>query len=280
MQTTDERMAEEKSAYEISNIPGGVDRELERLRSQALLAWKREARHLQWFGLRDGMSVLDVGSGPGFASEQLLDLLPNGSVTALEVDPVMIERAEKYLAGRSGERLKLVQGSLMHSGLPEASYDFAFARLVFQHLTDPVAAARSIGRLLKPGGKLVITDIDDRLHLIEPEDPPEVQAINERFIEEHRQRGGDRNIGRKLLHILREAGYVDVALDLIGVHSDEFGMDTMAPIGGVNAYRALLDEGKITEEELDLLVAAEKRAHEPDAINMYVIFTACGTKPE
>jgi len=278
MQITDH--ADQKSAYEISEIPGGVDRELERLRSQALLSWAREERHLRWFGLRDGMSVLDVGSGPGFVSGQLLDMLPNGSVTALEVDPVMVERAEKYLAGRTGERLRLVQGSLMNSGLPPASYDFAYARLIFQHLPDPVAAAREIKHLLKPGGKLVIMDIDDRLHLFDPEDPPEVQAISNRFIEEHKQKGGDRNIGRKLLRILRDAGFVDVSLDLIGVHSDEYGIDTMAPVAGDDAYRALLEEGKITQEELELMVAADKRAHEPDAISMYVIFTACGTKLE
>jgi SAM-dependent methyltransferase len=143
-----------------------------------------------------------------------------------------------------------------------------------------VAAAREIKHLLKPGGKLVIMDIDDRLHLFDPEDPPEVQAISNRFIEEHKQKGGDRNIGRKLLRILRDAGFVDVSLDLIGVHSDEYGMDTMAPIAGDDVYRALLEEGKITQEELELMVAADKRAHEPDAISMYVIFTACGTKLE
>src|SRR5438067_6805918 len=96
----------EKSAYEVSAVPGGVDKEIERLRDQALLMWEREARNLRWFGLRDGMDVLDVGSGPGFVSAQLLDIVPNGSVTALEVDPVMVGRARRYMDGRLGERLR------------------------------------------------------------------------------------------------------------------------------------------------------------------------------
>ena len=278
MQTAEE-MNSEKSAYEITTIPGGIDREIERLRHQALLAWDREERNLRWFGLRDGMSVLDVGSGPGFVSGQLFDMLPNGLVTALEIDPVMVGRAEKYLADRISDHLRLVEGSLMHSGLPEASYDFAYARLVFQHLPDPIAAAREIRRLLKPDGKLVILDIDDTLHLFDPEDPPEVKAITERFIQEHKSKGGDRNIGRKLLRILKEAGFESPTLELIAVHSDEYGIDDMAPQSGRESFLPLLEEGLITEPELQLLVAADERGRGPEAINMYVIFTACGTNP-
>ncbi len=166
----------------------------------------------------------------------------------------------------------------MSSDLPEASFDFAYARLVFQHLPDPVAAARAIGRLLKPGGKLVLLDIDDKMHLFDPEDPPEVKAITERFIEEHKQKGGNRNIGRQLLRILREAGFTNPRLDLIGVHSDEYGIEVMSPASGRETLRYLFAEGKITQEELDLLIAADDRAREPDVITMYVIFMGCGTK--
>ena len=35
------------------------------------------------------MNVLEAGSGPGFFTEKLLELLPNSSVTALEIDPVL-----------------------------------------------------------------------------------------------------------------------------------------------------------------------------------------------
>ena len=46
--------------------------EVKRLASQARGGWGKEARTLSWFGLQDGMSVLELGSGPGFITEQLL----------------------------------------------------------------------------------------------------------------------------------------------------------------------------------------------------------------
>src|SRR5215203_2406576 len=91
MQAIEETHEDNRGAYRIAEMPGGVDIEVERLRQQALLAWSEEARQLKWFGLRDGMSILDVGSGPGFVSAQLLDMLPNSTVTGIELDPVMIE---------------------------------------------------------------------------------------------------------------------------------------------------------------------------------------------
>ena len=68
------------SSYVAAEAPIGLDKELERLRNQTLISWAKEARNLQWLGLRDDMTVLELGSGPGFVSEGLLDLLPNGNL--------------------------------------------------------------------------------------------------------------------------------------------------------------------------------------------------------
>src|SRR5436190_5785743 len=122
-----------ESAYDVSTMPGGVDREIERLRDQALTTWPKESRFLKWWGLADGMSVIDVGAGPGFITGELLDSLPSSNITALEIDPVMIERAERYLTSKDSSRVKIVKGSVMNLDLPDNSFDFAIARYLFQH---------------------------------------------------------------------------------------------------------------------------------------------------
>jgi ubiquinone/menaquinone biosynthesis C-methylase UbiE len=267
-----------ESAYDISTMPGGVDRELERLRDQALMTWRREARNLKWWGLQDGMSVIDVGAGPGFVTAELLDLLPSGRVTALEIDPVMIERAEKYLAGKADDRLTILKGSVMGTKLPDDTFDFAITRYVLEHLPDPVGAAREVRRILKPGGKFVVLDVDDDEHVWEPEDPPEVKAVQERFREEHKAKGGDRYIGRKLLRILKKAGFQNCTIEAIVIHSDEMGMDTVAPQLGPDYYKPDLEAGRIMEHELEAILETDKKLHGPDGLVMYLVFMVCGEK--
>src|SRR3954453_8412645 len=197
--------AKTESAYDASSQPIGLDREVERLRDQALMAWEKEARNLEWLGLRDGMAILELGSGPGFVTRQLLEMAPGGSVTSVEIDPVLIERAEQYLQGYGDGRWRIVKVSVMETGLPDNSFDFAYARFLFQHLPDPVGAAKEVFRVLKPGGMFVIADIDDGLLIFEPPASPEIEAINERLREDHASKGGNRRIGRWLPRMLREA---------------------------------------------------------------------------
>jgi SAM-dependent methyltransferase len=257
-----------------------LDAEVERLRAQALLSWEKEARTLGWFGLQDGMSVLELGSGPGFVTGQLLAWLPGSEITALEIDPVLIERARGYLASKDGGRVRFVEASILNTGLPAEQFDFAVARLIFQHLPDPVAAVEEVRRVLKPGGTLVIVDSDDEIWGLTDPAIPEMGLILERYGQAQAARGGNRLVGRRLLRILEAAGFVDLDLEAVLFHSDALGLDAFDPQFDPDRLVSLVSVGLLSEADLAQIRASRQAFDEAERpFALMILLMACGRKP-
>lgn len=268
-------------SYKASEMNDDLGKEIERLRLQTLTVWDKEARNLGWFGLRDGMSILEVGSGPGFVTEQLLTLCPKSRVTCVEIDPDLIGPAERYLGSRGLEgRYVIVQGDVSEMDLPDDTFDFAYARLLFQHLGEPRGAMREIWRVLKPGGKLVINDIDIGLgEIVEPVNP-EADAIEARLHESRSLRGGNPRIGRRLWRMLEATGYVNMDLEVVPVHTDKTGIEAIFPkewdAGG---FRPALEMGVMTEADVETMRQAHVAFHaSPDKYALFVSLMVCGAK--
>lgn len=266
-------------SYHITQMHRDLESEIQRLRVQVQLTWKKESRTLAWFGLRDGMSILEPGSGPGFITGLLLDLLPQSSVTSVEIDPIMITQATDYLHEKRGDRLCIEEASVMDTGLPENSYDFAVARFLFQHLPDPVGAAKEIFRVLKPNGKLVIIDTDYGLWGIMDPTFPGVKAIEEKHIESHIAQGGNPYFGRQLLRILQAAGFQCLDLEGIVTHSDTVGLKMVMPLYDADQLLPSVKAGVVSEAEYALVRASrEQFVTYPRALILSLLLLACGEK--
>lgn len=104
-------------------------------------------------GIRSGNSAADIGAGTGFITEELLR---NGiAVTAVDQSDEMLSIIqEKYpnvaAVKGSGENLPIVDGSV----------DYAFANMYLHHVEEPAKAIQEMTRIIKSGGKVVITDLD------------------------------------------------------------------------------------------------------------------------
>jgi len=270
-----------ESSYKASELHADVEKEIERLRAQSLWTWEKESRNLAWFGLRDGMSVLELGSGPGFVTEQLLQMLPNSHVTQLELDPDMVRRSEQYLTPNFSGRFTIIEGSIMNMELPDNSFDFAFARYLFQHLPDPLGAMREVYRVLKPGGVLAITDVEDKLGVIFEPESAEADAIEAKMTSMQSQKGGDRNVGRKLWKLMASAGFESLDLEGRIGHSDKIGIDNIVPPEwDPGALQPALDAGVITEEDVEVMHREHIRFQEsPDKYMLFVLLMAKGEKP-
>jgi len=250
------------------------------LRAQALLSWSREARALGQLGLQDGMAILEVGSGPGFITERLLDALPHATVTAVDLDPDMCDLARARLAQYLGDRLEIVNASILYPDLPENSFDFALARYVFHHLSAPDLAAVQILPLLKPAGRIAIADIDDAIGGLVVPRLAAFEQLASKVRQVQASSAGDREIGRKLWRLMADAGYVKLGLDMVVYHSDELGLASFAPQYDPERYRPLVADGVLTGEEWERYRAAYAQfMAAPDALILQLLMLAYGTKP-
>jgi ubiquinone/menaquinone biosynthesis C-methylase UbiE len=107
--------------------------------------------------LRPEMAVADVGSGTGFVAAGLAPLVKR--VYVVDGSPEMIEVAKKNLSAFKNIEYHQADGSSLP--FPEDSLDAIFANMYLHHTTNPQAAIREMVRVLRPGGRLVITDMDE-----------------------------------------------------------------------------------------------------------------------
>jgi len=110
--------------------------------------------------LHPDMVVADVGAGTGFVTEGLAPLVRH--VHVLDRSPQMLEVARKNLAKFGNLEFHVADGLAL--SLPDYSLDAAFANMYLHHCPDPLAAIREMVRTLRPGGRLVITDLDKHTH--------------------------------------------------------------------------------------------------------------------
>jgi len=106
--------------------------------------------------LHPSLVVADVGAGSGFMTVGLAPLVHK--VHVIDSSPAMLEVARQNLA--HFDNLEFHQADLLALPLPDASLDTVFANMVLHHCPDPLAAIRELVRVLRPAGRLVITDLE------------------------------------------------------------------------------------------------------------------------
>jgi ubiquinone/menaquinone biosynthesis C-methylase UbiE len=114
------------------------------------------ARHLN---LSPGQKVLDLGCGIGGATFPLAEITgPAGLAAGVDISSAMVEAAKSRIAGRTG--VEFCVGEACAIPYPDGFFDAARSERVFLYLPDRIGAIGEIKRVLKPGGKLMLLDVD------------------------------------------------------------------------------------------------------------------------
>ena len=110
--------------------------------------------------LRPGLSLLDVGCGPGTITADFATLVAPGPVTGIDLADSVIEVARRETGDVGLVNLAFATDDVYRLSFDDESFDVVHAHLVLQHLSDPIAALVQMRRVLRTGGRLAVRDAD------------------------------------------------------------------------------------------------------------------------
>ncbi|WP_114966275.1 class I SAM-dependent methyltransferase [Alkalilacustris brevis] len=278
----------------LQQVPGqGADSEFVQFWNEVLGPKFNRFRHILVGGLtrhseavfpklpvREGDRAVDVGCGWGDTALKLARMVgPDGQVVGIDCCDMFLEIARKDLAETGLKNVSFVRGDA-EVALPEAEFDFAFARFGTMFFANPVAGLRNMRKSLKPGGRMV--------HIVwrSPEDNPWLSMAKQevlRFLpppgEDARTCGpgpfsmSDEPTVRKMMEI---AGYEDITFERIDAPvmighdvKDAIAFQlAIGPAGEVFREAGAEAEEKRTQIEAALEEAINRQKRDSDGIVM------------
>jgi SAM-dependent methyltransferase len=253
-------------------VLGSEDAEIARLQTQAALIAEPTAVLFQHGGIRPGMRVLDLGSGPGDVAFQVAEMVgSDGAVVGVEQDAAQIAVANER-CGRLGlGNVEFRQGDA-RTYADEEPYDAAVCRLLLMHLPDAVEVLAHQMRNLRPGGVFVAVDYD----MGGARSLPEVELyarVRDWLKAGFAHAGVDPFVGMRMPVLFEQAGFSDVgSLGLQAYWSPKERHAATYVVGVVRAMKdAIVASGVCTEQDMGLDTLDERLGEAIGAAN--AVFT-------
>jgi arsenite methyltransferase len=195
-------------------------------------------------GASPGERILDVGCGPGFYCAELLeDVGPSGSVVGVDGSPAMLALATHRCAAHENIELRTSDATALP--VQDAGFDAALSVQVQEYVPDVTAGLGEIHRVLRPGGRAVVFDVDWATLSIHSES----SALTDRVLRAWDEHLAHRSLPRTLASLLRSVGFDGVQMSAHPFVTLDFDQDSYgaALVPFIAAFVA--GRGGVTEQE-------------------------------
>lgn len=109
--------------------------------------------------LRNDMTLVDLGAGDGYLSRAISTYV--GKVIAVDISGEMLKELEKKAAKAGLANIQTIESDSCDMPLEDESVDLVCANMFLHHIEEPVLAVREMSRILKPGGKVFLADLNE-----------------------------------------------------------------------------------------------------------------------
>lgn len=188
--------------------------------------------------LTKGETVLDLGSGGGFDCFLAAQKVgPSGKVIGVDMTPEMVEKARRNAKANGYSNVEFRLGEIENIPVADSSVDIVISNCVINLSTDKKRAFEEAYRALRPGGRVLISDLVLLRNL-----PDFVRASKEAYV----ACIAGAALKGEYLKMIEDAGFVDVNV----TEETQFPLDCIVsdPTAG-----NVIEELDATEEELEKL---------------------------
>jgi arsenite methyltransferase len=193
-----------------------------------------------------GERILDVGCGPGFYVAELLEEVgANGSLVGIDAAAPMLALAANRCEGHAN--VEFHEGDATELPVGDGDFDAALSVQVFEYLDDVPQALGELRRALKPGGRVVLWDVDWSTVSMYSADPDRMRRVLDAW-DAHLS---DPVLPRTLAPKLREAGFEDVTCEGHTFATIDFIPDAYGAAFVPLILQYVKDQGTIPDAELD-----------------------------
>jgi SAM-dependent methyltransferase len=233
-------------------IRGGVAGR-ERLRILARTLHAGTSALFDRLGVGAGLRCLDVGCGGGDVTLELARRAgPHGWVIGVDIDEAKLSlaRQEAAVQGIANVEFRALD---IRNAEADTGFDLVYARFLLTHLADPAGAIATFGRALRPGGLLIVEDIDFKGTFAWPETAA-FRRYRELYYAVVHTRGGDPDIGPRLPILLADGGFAHVDMHVVQPIAMQGEAKLINPITLENIADAIVQDGLAAPQEIDALI--------------------------